>query len=162
MTVVVALAAALLALTGCDQKRIEKLEEGVATEADVRRQFGEPHTTYTEPGGSKTFEYSRQPEGQQTYMITIGPDGKMSSLRQVLNARVFATIVPGMDDSEVRRLLGKPASVKKYDLKPDEEHWEWRWRQDAAAKLFTVTFDGRGKVASTAVGDDPRETQVPG
>ncbi len=33
---------ALLALAGCDQRRIEKLEEGVSTEADVRARFGQP------------------------------------------------------------------------------------------------------------------------
>ena len=35
---------ALLALIGCDQQRISKLEEGVATEADVRRECGGPAT----------------------------------------------------------------------------------------------------------------------
>ena len=32
--------AAVFALAGCDQQRIAKLEEGVATEADVKREFG--------------------------------------------------------------------------------------------------------------------------
>ena len=33
---------ALAGLTaGCDEQRAQQLEEGVATEADVRRQFGE-------------------------------------------------------------------------------------------------------------------------
>ncbi len=34
--------ASMLALVGCDQQRIIELEEGVATEADVRAKFGEP------------------------------------------------------------------------------------------------------------------------
>ncbi len=87
--VMASLLGSLLALVGCDPQKIAKLEEGVATEADVRKQFGEPHATYSEADGSKTFEYSRQPEGQVAYMITIGADGKMSALRQVLkNSRV--------------------------------------------------------------------------
>ncbi|MBC7715692.1 MAG: outer membrane protein assembly factor BamE, partial [Pseudorhodobacter sp.] len=32
----------LSALVGCDMKKIEALEEGVATEAEVRAQWGEP------------------------------------------------------------------------------------------------------------------------
>ena len=125
--VMASLLASVLALVGCDQQKIAKLEEGVATEADVRQQFGEPHATYPEADGSKTFEFSRQPEGQVAYMITIGADGKMSALRQVLKNAEFAKIKPGMDKGEVRRVLGKPAKTAKFDLKPDEEHWDWRW-----------------------------------
>ena len=53
-------------LTGCDLKKIEELEEGVATEADVRAKFGEPAATYLEDNGAKTYEYPRQPEGTAT------------------------------------------------------------------------------------------------
>ncbi|MDB5752421.1 MAG: lipoprotein [Ramlibacter sp.] len=161
MMTAVALVAAVLALAGCDQQRIEQLEEGVATEASVRQQFGQPHATYSEPDGSTTFEYSRQPEGQLAYMITIGPDGKMSALRQVLTRSEFAKVVPGMDTAQVRRVLGRPASTARYDLKPDEERWDWRWLDGQAAKVFSVTFDRDGKVVSTATTEDPREVLKP-
>jgi outer membrane protein assembly factor BamE (lipoprotein component of BamABCDE complex) len=149
-----------LALAACDPQKIAKLEEGVATEADVRKQFGEPHATYAEPDGSRTFEYSRQPEGQVAYMITIGTDGKMSALRQVLKPVDFAKVRPGLDKADVRRLLGRPATSARFDLKPDEEHWEWRWLDGQQARLFTVTFDRDGKVVSSAV-SDPRAQQGP-
>ena len=150
----------ILALVGCDQQKIAKLEEGVATEADVRKEFGEPHATYTEADGSRTFEYSRQPEGQVAYMITIGGDGKMSALRQVLKPAEFAKIKPGMDKTEVRRTLGKPGKTAKYDLKPDEEHWDWRWLDGQVSKVFSVTYDRDGRVMSSAVSDDPRDSKV--
>jgi hypothetical protein len=155
----IALPMLVLALAACDPQKIARLEEGVATEADVRQQFGEPQATYSEPDGSRTFEYSRQPEGQVAYMITIGPDGKMSALRQVLKAAEFARIRPGMDKAEVRRTLGKPARTIKFDLKPDEEHWEWRWLDGQVPKLFHVTFDRDGKVAASAISDDLRDAQ---
>ena len=82
-----ALAAAafsLIALTACDPQRISELKEGVSTEADVRDRFGAPENVWDEPGGARTFEYNRQPAGQVNYMITIGPDGRMTALRQVL------------------------------------------------------------------------------
>jgi outer membrane protein assembly factor BamE (lipoprotein component of BamABCDE complex) len=157
--VMASLFASLLALLGCDPQKIAKLEEGVATEADVRKQFGEPHATYSEADGSKTFEYSRQPEGQVAWMITIGNDGKMSALRQVLKPVEFAKIKPGMDKVEVRRVLGKPAKTARFDLKPDEEHWDWRWLDGQVPKVFSVTFNRDGKVMASAVSDDPRETQ---
>lgn len=58
--------AALATLTGCDQHRIGKLEEGVATEEGVRGQFGQPENIRDEPDGSRTLEYNRNPAGQQT------------------------------------------------------------------------------------------------
>ena len=149
--------ASLLALVGCDPQKIARLEEGVATEADVRREFGEPHAVYSDSDGARTFEYSRQPEGQVAYMITIGADGKMSALRQVLKPAEFAKVTPGLDKARVRRLLGKPARTIRYDLKPDEEHWDWRWLNQNEPKIFTVTFDRDGKVLTSEVADDPRE-----
>jgi outer membrane protein assembly factor BamE (lipoprotein component of BamABCDE complex) len=150
----------LLALVGCDPQKIAKLEEGVATEADVRKQFGEPHATYAEADGGKTFEFSRQPEGKTAYMITIGADGKMSALRQVLKPVEFAKIQPGMDKAAVRRVLGKPAKTAKYELKPDEEHWDWRWLDGQMPKVFSVTFDRNGQVMASAVSDEPPQGQA--
>lgn len=152
--------ASVLALVGCDQQKIAKLEEGVATEADVRAQFGEPHATYTEADGSRTFEYSRQPEGKVAYMITIGNDGKMSALRQVLKPGEFAKIKTGMDKTEVRRTIGKPAKTVRFDLKPDEEHWDWFWLDGQFPKVFSVIFDRDGKVMTSAVTDDPAHGKV--
>ena len=153
-----ALALALGLVAGCDQQRIAKLEEGVATEADVKRQFGEPKAVFNEPNGARTFEYPRQPEGQTNYFITIGADGKMTSLRQVLKPAEFAKVSTGLDKVEVRRLLGQPARTQRFDLKPDEEHWEWRWLDGQQSKLFNVTFDRDGKVIASASTDDLRDT----
>ena len=151
------LAMLALLLAACDRRRVEQLEEGVATEADVRRQFGEPAAVTAEPDGSRTLEYPRQPEGQTNYFITIGPDGKMSSLRQVLEPANFDKVKPGMEQATVRRLLGRPAKVQRYALK-HEEVWDWRWADDAEAKLFSVTFGADGQVVSTATSLDPRRT----
>ena len=144
--------AALLA--GCDPQRISELEEGVATEADVRARFGEPVAIYTEENGARTFEYPRQPAGQVNYMITIGADGKMSALRQVLKPSNFAKVEPGWDKAQVRRLLGLPAKTMTYELK-SEEVWDWRFADGQEAKLFSVTFDRDGRVTSTATTPDP-------
>ncbi len=154
--------AAVFSLLGCDPQKIAKLEEGVATEADVRREFGEPLAVFNESDGSRTFEYARQPEGQTNYFITIGSDGKMSALRQVLKAAEFAKVTLGLDKVQVRRLLGRPAETQRFDLKPGEEHWEWRWLDGQSAKVFNVQFDGNGLVTASAVADDPRTTQIGG
>jgi hypothetical protein len=148
-------------LSGCDQKRIAELEEGVATEADVRAKFGEPAAVYTEENGARTFEYPRQPEGQVNYMITIGTDGKMSALRQVLKEASFVKVVPGMDKAQLRRLLGRPAKTQVYELK-QQEVWDWHFREaNNESMLFSVTLDKNGAVLSTAIALDPR-TNLPG
>lgn len=145
----------LALLAGCDAERIAKLEEGVATEADVRQQFGEPAAVFDEPDGSRTFDYPRQPEGAVNYLITIGPDGHMSALRQVLTPRNFERVQPGMTAEQVRRLLGRPAKQQTYALKQQTE-WDWRWRDGQQAKVFNVVFDADMKVLRSAIMDDPR------
>lgn len=153
------LLASFLALIGCDPQRIAKLEEGVSTEADVRKQFGEPVDVVVAVDGSRTLEYPRQPEGWTNYFITIGADGKMSALRQVLSEPYFAKVKAGMDEAEVARLLGRPAKKQSYALKKDEEVWEWRYQAGAASnKVFSVTFDAAGQVIAAASADDPRDT----
>jgi len=145
-----AIAASALAVSvfmvGCDQQRIKELEEFVSTEQDVRDRFGEPNQIWDEADGSHTLEYTRQPAGAQNYMITIGKDGKMTALRQVLAPAYFAKVQPGMDQQEVRRLLGQPAKRTSYPLK-NEAEWDWGWVDPPSTKmLFTVVFDAQGKV----------------
>src|SRR5512140_1760454 len=112
-----ALALALFAIAACDPQRISELEEGVSTEADVRARFGAPDQIWEGAGGERIFEYDRQPSGHQNYMIAIGPQGRMTGLRQVLNPANFAKVLPGMPAGEVRRMLGKPMKVTPYALK---------------------------------------------
>ena len=153
-------ALAVLALVGCDAQRIRELEEDLSTEADVRERFGEPDGIWQESDGGHTLEYNRQPAGAKNYMITIGPDGKMSALRQVLAPHVFARIVPGMEEGEVRRMLGKPAKMMTYKLK-QETDWDWNYIDPPTREMqFTVTFDSSGRVLRTLnrerLPDEPR------
>lgn len=144
ITLWTAIGAALIGLAGCDPQRIKELEEGVSTEADVRARFGEPEAIWDAgkdgPAG-RVFEYNRQPAGQKNYMITIGPDGKMAALRQVLTPQNFARVQPGMAMEDLRKLLGKPAKVTPYTLKRETE-WEWRWVQPPNQDMvFTAVLD---------------------
>jgi outer membrane protein assembly factor BamE (lipoprotein component of BamABCDE complex) len=144
-------------LTACDQRAISELEEGVSTEADVREKFGTPEAMWDGPDGAQIYEYNRQPEGYQNYQITIGPDGKMAALRQVLNPRTFAEIKPGMAMEDVRKLLGKPMKVTEYALKK-EVHYDWRWRDgpnESDSQVFTVIFSPDLRVISTGSVRDP-------
>lgn len=147
--------AVALVLAGCDPQRISELEEGVSTETDVRARFGEPEKIWDGPGGARILEYNRQPAGQQNYMITIGGDGRMTALRQVLNPDNFARIQPGMMMEDVRKMLGKPAKAVTYSLK-NETAWDWRYLQPPSTPMvFTVWFNPDYRVLRTTMTPDP-------
>ena len=160
--VVMSLLSLLLGAVGCDPQRIVELEEGLATEADVRARFGEPEKIWGAADmastpfagvagatGSKTLEYNRQPQGNVNYMITIGADGKMSALRQVLTPQNFAAVLPGMPMETVRKMLGRPMKVTPYALS-QTTHYDWRYlNPPTTAMIFTVVFDNDLKVLST-------------
>ncbi|KRB99674.1 hypothetical protein ASE11_08310 [Hydrogenophaga sp. Root209] len=144
-------------LTACDVKNISELEEGVSTEADVRERFGAPEAVWEGEDGAQIYEYNRQPAGHVNYMITIGPDGRMAALRQVLTERNFARVLPGMAMEDVRRMLGKPMKITTYALKR-ETHYDWRYLDGAGAdssKVFTVVFDPDLRVIRTMSARDP-------
>jgi hypothetical protein len=149
-----------LLLSACDNQRIAQLEEGVATEGDVKMKFGEPEKVWEGENGEKgarIFEYNRQPEGTQNYMITIGADGKMSALRQVLTPQNFAKITPGMMMEDVRKMLGKPMKTTPYPL-AKEYHYQWRYLDGvnvSDTKIFTVVFNSDLRVTSTGSAMDP-------
>ena len=144
-------------LVACDPQAISELEEGVSTEADVRERFGPPEAVWDGPDGAQIYEYNRQPAGHRNYMITIGPDGKMTALQQVLAPHHFAQIRPGMPMEEVRRRLGKPMKITTFPLK-QETHYDWRYLDgpnESDSKVFTVVFDTDLRVVSTMSVRDP-------
>ena len=158
--VAAALLATVLALAACDSRNISELEEGVSTEADVRARFGEPENIWDGPDRGRIFEYNRQPQGQKNYMITIGTDGKMSALRQVLTPENFARVQPGMMMEDLRKMLGKPAKVTPYALRRETE-WEWRWVQPPnSSMVFTVTLNDDQRVVRSGSSPD-RGTEAP-
>ncbi len=150
--------ASFLALVGCDQQRIQELEEGVATEADVRTKFGEPEKIWDGANDARIFEYNRQPAGHRNYMITIGTDGKMTALRQVLTPENFANVQPGMMMEDVRKMLGKPMRVIPYELKK-ETYYNWRYLTDQnnTSMIFSAVMDSNLRVLRTETMLDPED-----
>jgi hypothetical protein len=163
LTLRMGLFALLLGLTACDRQRIAELEEGVATEADVKARFGVPEKVWLDrdmasipmPGpaaapGARTLEYNRQPEGKVNYMITIGADGRMSALRQVLTLRNFSQVLPGMPMEQVRKMLGRPAKVTPYPLQR-QTHYDWNYlNPPSTGMIFSVVFDQDLKVVGSS------------
>ncbi len=154
--VLMGLLTSLLGLVGCDPQRISELEEGVSSEADVRARFGEPERVWDGVNGVRIFEYNRQPAGHKNYMISIGIDGKMASLRQVLTPENFAKIQPGMMMEDVRKMLGKPMKVVPYELK-QETYYNYRYLvdQNNTSMVFSAVMNADMRVLRTETMLDP-------
>jgi hypothetical protein len=113
---------------------------GQSTEADVRAQMGAPTDTRSDPGGDRIWEYAKGPEGYYTYMVRMGPDGRVKEVTQVLTEERLARIVPGKTTrSEVRQLLGRPSQENAY---PAGMTWSWRYKKgDVQPGHLVVSFN---------------------
>ncbi len=154
-----ALLTAASLLSACDEQRATQLEEGVSTEADVRKQFGEPVQITQHADGSRVLAYPRQPEGWTNYEAEIAADGKLTALRQLLTEANFDKVQPGMDQADVGRLLGRHARELRYATQPGQVVWRWHVQRGQDKKVFDVSFNAAGEVISAHLGDDERQTQ---
>lgn len=143
-------------LAGCDGGGLQTLKPGVSTGHEVRERLGRPGLEWRNADGSVTWEYSRQPEGTECWMATIGPDNVLSRLENVLTPENFARVEPGWSREQVRRLLGKPRSVQRFSLK-QEEVWDWRLTPEFSADVFfNIHFDADGRVTRSSRSLQPR------
>ena len=115
----------VMTMFGCDYFAQKDLRPGESTADDVRRRMGKPETVWEEAGGAQVLEYVRGPQGHQTWMVEIGPDGRYRGMRNVLANEHFVKVQPGMSRDDVRRLLGKPTETAFFKLKK-EEVWSWK------------------------------------
>ncbi len=178
LTAGIALLAAL-ALYGCDAVRLDSmldtlrqafkvffdsvkpdvlllkgLTPGVSTLEQVRAQMGKPETERVFDDGARRLEYPRGPQGLNTYMVDIAPNGRLVAITQVLTAGNFAKVRIGMNQDEVRSLLGKPGQVAAYRLK-QETVWSWKWLEGGVTPeaYFNVHFGPDGRVSTTSRSD---------
>lgn len=100
--------------------------------------------------GSRSLYWPRGPQGTQTYLARLAPDGRLASLDQVLSEESFGRIVPGRTtERDVERLIGPPWRTIEFPNK-GQVAWDYRFR-DAWGYLaeFSVMVDERGVVAET-------------
>lgn len=155
-----ALLAVLLAVA-CDQQGrpiehpgLDRLKPGISGELDVRGVFGVPEMIVEERDGTRTFQYPQGPQGPRTFFATLGADGRLVRVWNVLVPETFARVTPGMSRDDVRLLLGRPGSEQSYPLKR-QTAWEWKYIGEMHRDhVFYVMFDEAGKVVSTG-SEDP-------
>lgn len=130
------------ALPACDYVNMQEIRPGITTQAEVRSRMGEPGFVHWNDDGTATWEYARQPNGTNCYMITFGSNQVVSNVEQVLNDGNFTRVREGMSKDDIRRLFGAPAS-KVVFANLNEEIWEWRIEgmPPMEETYFAVHFD---------------------
>ncbi len=140
-------------LTACAGYGGHDLVVGDSMVADVQRSMGEPAMQWQDADGSRQLSYPRGPEGAHSFMVYLGPDGRLLRIENVLKDSHFARIVPGKTtQAEVLRLLGPPTPQwTSYYKARDELVWEWLFCDGSnLLARFDVLFDGMsGPVRST-------------
>lgn len=114
--------------------------------------MGPPALRWQAADGAVQPAYPRGPFGFHTYMVSLGPDGRLQSIANVLDEESFAGIRAGMTKEQVLRVLGTPDHSRSVYFKArDELVWDWRYCQIFGGPAhFLVLFDGTsGAVRST-------------
>ena len=112
-------------------------------ETEVRATRGTPTQIWDNADGTRTFEYSTQPQGTSAWMYTVDAGGKVIAQYDALSADNRARVKPGMSPEQVLRLLGRERSRQRFAAS-QEEVWDWRIPRDwptAYATFFNVHFE---------------------
>lgn len=142
----------VLCLAACASYNGRGLKPGENTLADVLSTMGPPAMQWDDPDGSKQLSYPRGPAGYHSFMVYIGPDGRLQRIENVMDMTAFARVAAGMNEAEVTRILGpSEPSWSVYFPARRELVREWRYCDDwNSAARFDVLFDAdTGKVRTT-------------
>lgn len=151
------LCALLAFLGGCDYFAQRELQPGVSTVDDVRRLMGKPGMIWEEDDGSQVLEYSRGPEGSETWMVEVGPDGLFRGMTDARAAVRLGRVQAGMSRDDLRRLLGKPDEETLLAAR-NETVWTWRVKTATGSitEMFHAHLSPEGRVLRTSRTPDPR------
>jgi hypothetical protein len=140
-------------LAACASYSGRGLKPGEATLAEVQAVMGPPAMSWQDADGSVQLAYPRGPLGYHTFMVKLGPDGRLQSISNVLEEEGFAKIHAGLTKEQVLRILGPPDYSRTVYFKArDELVWDWRfcsvfgtpWR-------FQVLFDATAGTVRSAI-----------
>jgi hypothetical protein len=127
-----------------------RLEPGKSSEADVVEALGKPAKVFSDADGTRQLAFPRGPEGTQTYMAYLSPDGRLVRLEQVLDDAHIGRIARGTTTgAELERVIGPPWRTVDFSSKR-QVAWDyviqdsWGYTVD-----LSVMLDERGVVVET-------------
>ena len=130
------------ALAGCATPQPARVQAGQA-EAQVLAAMGPPTARYPLADGAQRLEFAQGPYGVRTWMVDLDAQGRVLTIRQVLDSFYFDQVQDGMGRDALLRLLGRPAS--RQGEWQNRETWSWRYNNIDCLWL-RVTLDASGKV----------------
>ncbi len=143
----------LFLLGGCAGPSALVPQESTATQ--VRDRMGAPTDIRFDRNGDELWEYATGPAGTQTWLVRLGPDGRVKERVQLLTAENFARIVPGKSSKrDVRDILGRPGDQSYFH---GEAVWEWRMQDSPRTGRYMVRFTVDNVVKEALVLLDPSE-----
>jgi hypothetical protein len=143
-----AIAVAMLSLWGCAAYDGTSLRAGVSTEAEARTLMGAPAAEYAGEDGTRRLAYPRGPMGTQTFIVSVGADGRVQGVGNVLTDGTFNRIQPGMTEPQILAMIGPPGDTMHFSLS-NSHAWDYRYMDTwGYPAIFSVTFDAQGKVLS--------------
>lgn len=146
--------AAVLVLASCTQPW-QSVEPGADVSTLIAR-LGPPRETYPLPDGGKRLMWPTQPMGHTTTAADIDADGKVVSVRQVLQESEFARAKVGVWTREdVLINFGRPAETAFF-RRMNREVWSYRYMENNIDFLmFNFYFDEQGILRLTQKTPDP-------
>jgi len=141
-----------LLLAACAGYSGSNLQPGRSTLPEVLSSMGEPAMVWKNPDGSEQLAYPRGPAGTQTFMVYLGPDGRLQRIEKALDMAHFARVQKGMSKDEVLRVLGPPGPQwTQFYSRSNELAWSWLFCNSwNVQEFFDVMFDASsGIVRST-------------
>ncbi|NML31926.1 hypothetical protein HHL14_13900 [Paraburkholderia sp. G-4-1-8] len=118
--------------------------------------LGKPAETYSLPDGGKRLMWPTQPLGYTTIAADVSADGKIESVRQVLQPDEFNQAQVGAwTKQDVLVHFGRPAATKAMP-RLNEEVWSYRYRDSGTWQLlYNFYFDQSGVLRLTQQSPDP-------
>jgi hypothetical protein len=149
----------MLLLTACASEPT-RLPLGTSRD-DTLRRLGQPTAVYP-LGNGERLQYSRVPAGFEVNNVDLGADGRVRSIRQELDERLFAsTIQPGVwRQADVLRTYGRPFEIDRVSSF-DGTVWTWRYKAINERRLLYIYIDPDGLVERYHTGDDLRLERLP-
>lgn len=134
--------AALCVLTAC-QKETGGLKPGQTTLPQLLSRMGQPTMVWSDSDGTLQLEFSHVLEGGGNYMAQVSAGGVLVSLQQVLTDSVADGLQAGMSQDQVRRRLGRPASMESG---AEGDVWHWPLGADGRPVVWQIDahFGARG------------------
>ena len=142
-------------LAACAGPGLTPLHPG-ATEAEVRKLWGEPTGRYALPTGSR-LEYATGPYGLTTWMVDLDAAGKAVAWKQVLAERNLHAVqgsLPGMSTEQLLMTLGRPGERRRVGQQ-GVEVWAWRF-ETTICERFSASVGPDGVVREASFESDPR------